>query len=113
MLNRIKIELSNILMNIANWFLWLSVAVFPKIYLSKQPEYFITDVINGPTHVKDIPFKEVPVGLTWDKDTVMIDVRILVDGKLHTDPVTLYCQWDKAQELLDHFHKSVEPVGIN
>lgn len=113
MLNRIKIELSNILMNIANWFLWLSVAVFPKVYLPRQPEYSITDVVNGPTHVKDIPFEEVPVGLVWDKDTVMIDVRMLVDGKLHPNPVTLYCQWDKAQDLLDHFHKSVEPVRIN
>lgn len=112
-MNKLKLELSNILLNIANWFLWLSITVFPKIYLPKQPEYFITDVINGPTHVKDIPFSEIPVGLAWNKDTVMIDVRMLVGGKLHPDPVTLYCQWDKAQELLDHFHKSVEPVRIN
>lgn len=112
-MNRLKLGLSSILLNIANWFLWLSVAVFPKVYLPKEPEYFITDVVNGPIHVRDMPFEEVPVGLVWDKDTVMIDVRMLVDGKLQQNPTTIYCQWDKAQELLDHFNKSVEPVRIN
>lgn len=113
MLNRLKLGLSNILLNIANWFLWLSVVVFPKACLPKEPEYFITDVVNGPIHVKDIPFEEVPVGLVWDKDTVMLDVRMLVDGKLQPDPATIYCQWDKAQDLLDHFNKGVTPVRIN
>ena len=113
MLNKVRLKLFDDLIAIASWFLWLSAAVIPKIYSNTEPEYFITDIIHGPIHVKDIPFDEVPVGLTWDKDTVMIDVRVLVDGKLHQEPVTAYCQWDKAQELLDHFHNSVEPIRVN
>lgn len=100
-------------LKLSEWLLNMSGNLFFFAYeeeIENQPDIWVTDVISGPIHVKDIPEEDIPEYVIWDDKTVLIEVRLLVDGSLTQS--SMYTTFDHAYSLQEHFKKSVEPIRL-
>ena len=110
----LRIKLGGLLVDLAGKVLKLGMSVYPLELVEqatkamKGPEVFITDVLHGPYYLDEIGEENLPEGIEYDEDTVLIECRLLVDNELTVQPV--YTTFDHAQSLVEHFQTSIEPV---
>lgn len=114
----IRFKASMAVMWLAGLMMKASVFIFPMQEaqefidkLEKQsPKVLITDVVQGPIMLTDMPKEEIPEGVRYDDTTCLIECRMLIDNELTIQPI--YTTLDHALELQKHFLSSIEPVEL-
>ena len=99
---------------IATMLLSLAEKTFPtEIIEGMEPkqDVYITDVLEEPILLTDMPDEDIPEGVYYDETTAMIECRLLIDGELTIKPV--YTTFDHAYELQKHFRSSIEPIKLD